>query len=236
LAGEDSTTATLYSSTVAGVFSADGQGHISSGYADEFANFVGLSNNISSATKTQKVDSLGRVVFPIKFKGGGDGPKFVFYLTGNGNPALVLNSDLNFNNPNGFAVGDGLAYPAASQVALSGRYGISYAENLGGSENDASGAITANGSAQTLSGTVDTNFFFAPAWDTPLTGTFQTDPVANRLTGTLANQWIASATMNVAYYMIDSNHAYLIETDGNDTGQGTLGFVTNRTPVCSACQ
>ena len=247
ISGIDLSAFTPSSFASVGVFTADGMGNLTNGFDDKFLAAVG-STISDSFNGRYSVDSKGtgransRIFFPSRSTE--PGAELIFYLTGNGNPPLILDADgdLNFFGP--VAVGTGLAYPqAAPPFSFSGKYGLSFTQNQAGSETDASGALNVNGTAQTLSGTVDTNFFFSPALDTALTGSFQPSQSgpANRFTGTLFNQFFPINVDNnndiaVAYYIIDPNHAFLVETDTLNTNTVTFGYLAMRTPVCATCQ
>jgi hypothetical protein len=210
-----------------GIVTADGLGHLNPGFNDEFLD--GLSTEISSSFHgPYKVDSTGtgRVDALMTYKGNIPGPEFIFYLTGNGNPPLVLDFDNNIGS-----LGAGIAYPAATSPSFGGEYGVSFVQNNFGSEDDVTGQVTADPVAQTLAGIVDTNFQFSPAPDTPLTGTFASSATPNRLTGTLSNQFFPS-NLAVAYYLIDSGHGFFVETD---SFQLSFGYFTARSPVCAGC-
>jgi hypothetical protein len=214
----------------AGVFTADGNGHLKSGVNDEFLG--GLFSQISdqfSGTYSVDPTGTGRVDSFINFRRNGPGPEFIFYLTGNGNPPLILDADVNFGS-----LGAGVAYPAADPISFSGKYGVSFTQSTFGSENDATGQITVDGTAQTLSGIVDTNFFFTPDLGTPLTGSFASTSVPRRFTGTLSNELFPS-DISVAYYIIDAAHGFFVETDSQDLGLLSFGYFAARTPVCSDC-
>jgi hypothetical protein len=214
----------------AGVFTADGNGHLKSGVNDEFLG--GLFSQISdqfSGTYSVDPTGTGRVDSFINFRRNGPGPEFIFYLTGNGNPPLILDADVNFGS-----LGAGVAYPAADPISFSGKYGVSFTQSTFGSENDATGQITVDGTAQTLSGIVDTNFFFTPDLGTPLTGSFASTSVPRRFTGTLSNELFPS-DISVAYYIIDAAHGFFVETDSQDLGLLSFGYFGARTPVCPDC-
>jgi hypothetical protein len=91
-----------------------------------------------------------------------------------------------------------------------------------------------DGTAQTLSGIVDTNFFFTPDLGTPLTGSFASTSVPRRFTGTLSNELFPS-DISVAYYIIDAAHGFFVETDSQDLGLLSFGYFGARTPVCPDC-
>jgi hypothetical protein len=123
---------------------------------------------------TYKVDATkeGRATATLKYTTSGPGPEFIFYLTGNGNPPLVVD----FDNETG-SVGKGIAYSqSSSPLSFNGPYGLYYTQAAFGGENDGTAQIIANGSAGTLSGVVDTNFLLSAFPNTPLTGTFSAIP------------------------------------------------------------
>ncbi len=209
---------------LAGVFIADGKGYLQQGFNDEYGTFVQFSDRFHGkytvdSTGTGRVDSF------ITYANNGPGPEFLFYLTGNGSPPLVLDADVNFG-----CLGGGMAYPPASQVSFSGDYGMSFTQSNFGAENDATSEITVNGTAQTLAGIVDTNDVFSPAWDTPLTGTLQPNGL-HHFPGILSNQ-IFPSDLTMAYYMIDSGHGFFVETD---LMQVSFGYIAARAPVCKGC-
>jgi hypothetical protein len=147
----------------------------------------------------------------------------------------VLDADVNIGS-----LGVGLAYPqAASPFSFTGKYGLSVTQNSGGIEIDGTGQITV--SSNTLSGVIDTNLGFSPQPNTPLTGTFGTVPNSGHVSGTLTNTFFPTPgntanTLPVAFYLIDSNHGFFIETDSQFSGELSFGYFAARTPVCQACQ
>jgi len=211
----------------AGVFSSNGQGYLLSGYDDEYLSGEGqqISDRFHGKYSVDP-SGTGRVDSFITFNTYGPGPEFILYLTGNGNSALLLDAD-NSNYP---AIGGGLLYPAASQFSFSGEYGLRFIQNNGGAEDDATGQMKVNSEAQTLSAIVDTNYTFIPAWDTPLTGTFQNNGL-HRFPGILSNQFFPQ-NLTMAFYIIDADHGLFVE---NDSGELTLGYFATRTPVCKGC-
>ena len=229
-----------------GVFTADGTGNLTGGFNDKFLAAVG--SEISDSFKGRySIDSkgIGRVDSHINFphRGTEPGAELIFYLTGNGNPPLILDADgdVNFFGP--VAVGTGVAYPqAAPPFSFNGKYGFSFTQNQAGSESDATAVMNVDGTSQTLSGIVDTNFFFSPALNTPLTGPFQTSQTGplNRFTGTLFNQFFPTnvdnnSDISAVYYIIDPNHGFFAETDSVNTNTVTFGYFATRTPVCPTC-
>jgi len=220
-----------------GQFSADANGNLNNGYNDEFLSgfLIGISD---SFTGTYLLDpsGTGRVDSSITFTNNGAGPELIFYLTGNGNPPLVLDADANLGS-----VGVGLAnVQAAPPLAFNGPYGLKFTQGNGEAENDATGQITVNGTADTLAGFIDTDLDLFPQPDSVLTGTFPAFSNSGRSTGTLNNTFFpttgsAPNTIQVAYYLIDSGHGFFIETDSSITGELTFGYFATRTPVCSTC-
>ncbi len=223
-----------------GLFSADASGNINNGYDDEFLSgfVVGISDSFTG-TYFMDASGTGRVDSSITFTSNGAGPEFIFYLTGNGNPPLVLDADANLGS-----IGVGLANPQAQPpFAFNGRYGLNFTQSNGLNENDGTGQITVNGTTETLGGYIDTDLEQFPQPDTQLTGTFAAFSSSGRSTGTLNNTFFptpgsAANTIGVAYYLIDSDHGFFFETDSSITGELTFGYFAARTPVCSTstCQ
>lgn len=220
--------------SVAGVVTADGAGQLQNGFIDDLHVGLGIQIN-RNFTGTYTVDpaGTGRVDSLVKFRSNGDGPELIFYLTGNGNPPLVLDADSNFLG--GLAVGGGIAYPATDPIALDGKYGLSLTQSSFGFQNDDTGQFTTDAISQTLSGVVDTNTFFTPVLDTPLTGNFTSTSVPRRFTGTLSNQLFLLPDSSVAYYVVDAGHGFLVETDPAGFGVLMFGYFAARTPVCASC-
>jgi hypothetical protein len=220
-----------------GRFTADNSGNMKNGYNDELLNGLGVEISDSFAgTYTLDSTGTGRVDSSFNFSVSGPGPEFIFYLTGNGNPPLVLDADDTIG-----AVGVGLAHPqAAAPFSFNGKYGLRFTQGNGQSENDATGQITVNRSSDTLTGFVDTNLDFSPLPDTPLNGTFTSIPSSGRFTGGLTNAFFPSPgsvpnTIAVAFYLIDPSHGYFIETDSLSSGELSFGYFATRTPVCPTC-
>ena len=220
-----------------GRFTADSSGHLKNGYNDELLYGFGVEIS-DSFTGSYTLDSTGtgRVDSSFNFSSSGPGPEFIFYLTGNGNPPLVLDADDAIGS-----VGIGLAHPqAVAPFSFNGTYGLRFTQSNGQSENDATGPITVNGPSNTLTGEVDTNLDFSPQPNTPLAGTFAAIPSSGRFTGTLNNTFFPTPgnipkTIAVAFYLIDSGHGFFIETDSLTSGELSFGYFSTRTPVCPTC-
>lgn len=219
-----------------GQFTADTNGNLA-GYNDEELN--GLVFEISdSFSGTYILDSTGtgRVDSSLNFATNGPGPELIFYLIGNGNPPLVLDSDVNIGS-----LGVGMAYTQApAPFTFDGSFGLSFTQSTSGLENDGTGQISVDGTASALSGVVDTNLSFSPQPNTALTGTYGAIDPTGRSTGALTNTFFPSpgttpSTLAATFYLIDSNHGFFIETDSSLSGELSFGTFTARTPVCPTC-
>jgi hypothetical protein len=167
-------------------------------------------------------------------------PIFNFYLSGNGNPALVLASgDPSFNYP---FLGTGIAYPQSSTLTFSGNYGLSFTQQNITGEADGTSVMTVT--PPSFSGAADVG----PSVDQAYTGTINSPScsalVAGCFSGSFANATGSSAfqgsngsnpTSPVAFtadfYMIDQNHGFFIENDLLVQQQVSLGFFANQTAL-----
>jgi hypothetical protein len=227
-----------------GQFSTDANGNVTGGYNDEV--FSAFGNSISdSITGTYALDSsgTGRIDSTINFAVNGPGPELIFYLTGNGNTPLILDVD---QSTTGFlSVGFGFAHPqAAPPYTFNGKYGFEFIQSNFLTENTATGQVTANGANGMLGvppppSVVDINADFVPepasVTGGQFTGTFGIIPTTGtgRFTGTLTDP--IPPTFAVAYYPVDANQIFFIETDYTTSGILTFGVFEPRTPVCSGC-
>ncbi len=221
-----------------GQFTADATGNMNSGYDDEFLSGVPAEISDSfTGTYTLDTSGTGRVDSSIIFSSNGPGPEFIFYLTGNGNPPLVLDADASLG-----ALGVGLANPQASPpFSFSGKFGVTFTQSTGPLESDSTGWTVADGSSETLSGIIDSNLSFNPQLDSTLAGTFATPATNGRFTGGLTNPFFptpgsAPSTIAVAFYSVDPSHVFFIETDSLTSGELTFGHFAPRVPVCPACE
>ncbi|MGH9499524.1 MAG: hypothetical protein ACRD3L_10320 [Terriglobales bacterium] len=255
----------------AGLFSTAGGGSLTNGYVDE--SQLGLPLQISDGFQAvyavgkgsdpnSKTDpeGIGRFYIPLSNNTGfpnftfstssnGTGPAWVFYLTGNGGPALMLDADVEPSFASGLffggGVGTGISYPLVAGTSFSGPYGTTFAQNINFSESDAVGEIGAKGGA--LSGVLDINSAFGPVAtnDNSLSGSYQNSPIGNRLTGTLTDAFFmtnqSTTSLSMAFYPVDSTQGFFVENDladgmGNTiSGDLTFGYYVTRTPVCQGC-
>ena len=222
-----------------GVVNPDGGGNVTSGVTDTFlmSDISGLPvqiNSIFDGTYTSDTQGIGRVRASFKdfdpAPHPGYKPVFIFYLTGGGQPALVLDSA--GKDPNFPSLGAGIAYQRAPESrAFSGKYGVSFTQQ-NGSENDGTGRMTADASSTPrMSGVVDdTNLGIG----NPLTLTdiFGSADSNGRIDGTFLS-------FAARFYPIDNDHGFVVETDLADpsvpTGQIALGTYARRSPICDGC-
>lgn len=221
-----------------GQFTADTSGNLS-GYNDE--DIITLGIEISdSFTGTYAVDptGTGRVDSTIAFTTNGPGPELIFYLTGTGSPPLVLYADASTGS---LGLGSALGQ-AVPPFSFSGNYGTKFVQTSStGSENRATGEITANATSGTLTGVIDVNENFGAGPNaTTLTGTFGATDANGRSTGTLADSSFPSPgttpnTIAVAYYFVNASKGFFIETDSQTSFTLNFGSFSSRTSVCPSC-
>jgi len=221
-----------------GEFTADASGNLNNGYNDELLDGLGVEISDSfTGTYTLDPTGTGRIDSSINFSSNGPGPELIFYLTGNGNPPLVLDADVNFGS-----LGVGLANPqAAPPFSFNGKYGMDFTQSSGSLENHGTGQITADGTSDTLLGFIDTDLSFSAQPNTQITGTFAVIASDGRFTGGLDNTFFptpgsAPSTIGVAFYMVDASHVFFIETDSLTSGELSFGYFAARTPVCPTCK
>jgi hypothetical protein len=221
----------------AGGLVADGAGNLQ-GAIDEFGR-SGSPDFSGEFNGTYTVDSsgAGRLNASTSLADGAGGPELVFYLTGNGNPALLV---LGFD-PAAPAVGAGMAYAQASPpLQPSGDYGLN-AFNSNKQltlANDVTGQMTMTldptTNASAVAGLLDDSRLFG----FPITGDFQATSTGGDYSGTI---YASNATsklqspMTLDLYLVDDSHGFLVETDSAASGSTFLGYVAARTPVCPVC-
>jgi hypothetical protein len=171
--------------------------------------------------------------------------RFFFYLTGNGNPPLVLDGgDTLGNYP---SLGTGIAYPqAASSLTFGGNYGFSFTQQNGG-ENDGTATTTADSTAGLLSGSADSTQITAGdpnPLDHGFIGNFSPPASDGRFAGSISNStgapfFSANPTIPLDFYIIDQDHGFFVETDLADpntpSAQVSFGLYVRRQPVCNGC-
>ena len=206
----------------AGLFTADGAGNLTNGVTDEN---LGLNVVTDTLTGTYAVDGsgTGRAAAATTFGINGTGPTLIFYLTGNGNPPLVLNTDT-------FSLGGGIALPqAAGPFSFNGPYGLGFsAVDANFDEIDGTAQVTANAVAGTSTGTGDiniednVNLVITPTPNVPMSGTFTSSP-DGRFDSTLT---VNTLTVSTALYIVDATQGFIIENDSQQVALGS--FVTQQ--------
>jgi hypothetical protein len=249
--------------TSLGVFTADGSGNLTNGFIDTF-----FQQNCVQPSCTQnfilgaKISAAIGGTYAVSTTGSGRGrvnitsvspsptlgysPAFVFYLAGNGSPALVLSlGDTKINPQTGLpgypSMGAGIVYPqSAGQLTFGGPYGFSLTQQ-NGSETDGTGQMTADTASNTLSGFMDTSL---GAFDNPLTGSFAAPGVDGRFSVDLSGPAFdflspSTSSFTAEFYAIDSGHGFFVETDLKDpngpSGVVSFGYYAAHTPVCTGC-
>ena len=228
--GQISSTPILGFSSLAGLFTADGAGNLTDGFTDQSNLFGILISDTLTGTYSVDTSGTGRVTATTNFGSNGPGPTLIFYLTGNRNAPLVLDTDV-------LTLGAGVTYlQAAGPFAFNGPYSFNW-NRFSFSVNTWVGAtavLTADGTSGSLSGTEDEGLAGAGAQaDQPFSGTFTSGP-NGRFTGTFSE---GSSTnpidTGVAIYMIDSTHGLVTQTDGLGFGLGYFGVRPLLCPTCT---
>jgi hypothetical protein len=197
---------------IAGSFNADGTGNLTNGLTD--ANYGG-SVISDSLTGSYSVDGsgTGRTIIATNYGSNGAGPNLIAYLTGNGNPPLLLNAD-------NFALGTGIAYPqSAGPFSFNGPYGLNFSAFNPNGENNGTAQITADNVGGTFSGTGDINIAFVPTPNQAVSGSF----TANANGRFPASVTSAGVTADSALYIVNSGLALVIETDDQQVSLGQIG-------------
>ena len=176
-------------------------------------------------------------------------PELFLYLTGHGNPALLLQAaDSDTGETHYPSLGTGVAYPqSGAPPALSGDYALSFTQqsSSGSIENDGTAQMNVNATATPpLSGVADVDLDFGTVPGQPFVGSFSTPAAEGFVPGTLeAASPTTSAVFNpqiaVDYYAIDASHGFFVETDlvtvgAAQNGQVSLGYYSARSPVCAS--
>jgi hypothetical protein len=226
-----------------GQFTADASGNLNNGFDDEILSAFAIAISDSfTGTYTLDPSGTGRVDANINYSTNGPGPELIFYLTGNGNPPLILDADDNGSSLGVGSIGIGLAHPqAAAPFLFNGKYGFTFTQSNSSVENNATGRVTVDQKSGTVNGLVDTNLSFSSDPSTAISGTFGVIPNSGRLTGSLNNTFFPTPvtnpnTISVAFYPVDASHLLFIETDLTLSGISTVGYFTTRTSLCTGCQ
>jgi hypothetical protein len=188
---------------VAGMITADGAGHISSGVLDLNQAPTPVSN--ASVTGTYTIRADGRGVMGLTTSGGNF--NLVFVIVAN-NRALVTRFEQS-------AVGSGsvdlVNSSAFSTAALAGTFVFNLSGiDTAGSPLSTVGSITTDSTGAVTSGVQDESDDGAIVTASPISsGSIQ---VASNGRGT-ASITTAAGAQNFAFYVVDANHIKLVETD-----------------------
>jgi len=245
ISGFDSGIKLPSSLTLAGSFAASGTGTLTGSNDEVIITKSTLIGDGFSGNYIVDPSGVGRVDVPVAFNQSTNvtlsTPELIFYLSGNGGPALVLDSDVTAG-----AVGVGTAFPqASSPIAFGGNYGFYWSNltqaNFGQAQgawttSDTTGTMTVDGASKTVDGLVDGPGFFGQN-AIQLTGDLQSPSHAppGVFGGSLTalNSGLGATPVQVDYYLADSNHGFVLETDL--ASSTLLGYFAARTPVCPGC-
>lgn len=224
----------LQPTAYAGVFTADGAGSITNGYTDlnQFGTLIS-----DTLTGSYSVDSnkTGRVTTSVFYGMGGQGPSWIFYLTGASDvSALILQVDGTSKTSPDFIETIGTAYTQTSGASFNNApYGMGFAyfplfSQSGGKtgigEDDGTGQVQSDGASNLTSGHEDLNtcnidfttglcLSFTPSANLPLSGTFGTSGVPGRLMGTL-NDGAVFNSDPIVFYVADGTRVLFIDMGG----------------------
>lgn len=238
--------------TSAGVITPNGAGGYTAGYADTTfqslsspttglpaqitGSFTGNYSNTIPGTGRVRSGLYGYVTPNNLFQ-----PVYIFYLTGNGNPALVLASgDPLFNYP---FLATGLAYPQSSTLTFSGNYGVNFAQfNAQNGESDGTAVMSVT--QPSISGVADVGASADQAYTGTIGSQSCTTVEAGCFSGSFSNASGSSAfigsnatiptdpvAFTADFYLIDQNHGFFIENDLLVQQQVSLGFFSSSTAL-----
>jgi hypothetical protein len=194
-----------------GSFTANGSGGITAASIDE-NNGGAVSSQLGTLTGSYTVDPCGRGTMAI------GGHSYVFYPISASNFAVMLETTSGvsahgfLNQPQGGPFVDS---------TLTGSYALNLggvnAAGAGGRREDIVGQLTANGTGNVTSGSLDINSFGATQTGVPIMGTYLPTPA-----GTLRATMNLSPTRSLVLYQISPTQFYLLDTDAMNVASGSL--------------
>jgi hypothetical protein len=194
-----------------GSFTANGSGGITAASIDE-NNGGAVSSQLGTLTGSYTVDPCGRGTMAI------GGHSYVFYPISASNFAVMLETTSGvsahgfLNQPQGGPFVDS---------TLTGSYALNLggvnAAGAGGRREDIVGQLTANGTGNVTSGSLDINSFGATQTGVPTMGTYLPTPA-----GTLRATMNLSPTRSLVLYQISPTQFYLLDTDTTSVAGGSL--------------
>ena len=187
---------------VAGSFQADGNGNITSGMEDINSGLGIATNAAVSGTYTVRADGRGSAT--LKSPAGDTVIDFVLVSGGH---ALVTRFD---SNATGSGTIDQQTSSAFSNTALAGQFAFSLTGiDSVGNPLGVAGTFTSDTAGNITSGIDDSNDSGAVVTNDPMTGSL---PVASNGRGTATINTVRG-TSTFAFYVVDSTHLKLVETD-----------------------
>lgn len=183
-----------------GVFTADGNGTISSGIED-FNNNGSLAQNLAS-NGSYAIAANGRGT--LSLNNSNANYQFVIYPSSGGVQMLEIDSN----------VLSGTAFAATPTGTISGSYGFNLTGINSNGEVDDIAQFTA--SSGSLTGALDVNNAGNFAQGIALSGTYSA-PINGRGTAAFKN---SAGNINAIYYVVNSSQVIFIETDGSQIALG----------------
>src|SRR5581483_11787444 len=198
---------------VAGSFQADGNGNITSGMED-INSGLGIATN-AAITGTYTIRADGRGSATLNSPAGNTVIDFVIVSGGH---ALVTRFDA---NATGSGTIDQQTSSAFSNTALAGQFAFTLT-GLDGAGNPlgVAGTFTSDTAGNITSGIDDSNDSGGVVTNDPMTGSL---PVASNGRGTATINTVRG-TSTFAFYVVDSTHIKLVETDTTSTFLGGEAF------------
>jgi hypothetical protein len=191
-----------------GIFTADGHGNITGGVED-INNNGSLAQNLS-LSGSYSIASSGRGTLTLTNAAGTS--HFVIYPSTGGVQILETDSTV---------VSSGSAFaqqgPAFSNASIHGNYGLNFTGVTSGGEIDSIAQFAADGNGH-FKGTVDFNNSGVLSLGLALTGSYSVG-TDGRVTATLSS---SLGTMNMAFYLVNSSLALVLDLDHNLVAVGSF--------------
>jgi hypothetical protein len=199
------------------VFTLDGTGNVPSATSDVNANgtFQAQAATTGSYTVTDTTTARTELTLTI----AGQSRKFVLYPQASG-IADALEID-------GAQTTSGRAFLQASNASASSLFQGTYATSIAGQdfvnpgEIDASGVLSPNGGSA-VAGALDINDAGTIARSATFQGTYLATTPATRKSGGFSTSSAALNAGQLVYYVIDANHALILELDSNRVVTGVM--------------
>jgi hypothetical protein len=189
---------------VAGSFIADGNGHLTSGTEDVNSGAAIATNAAITGTYTVRADGRGSIT--LTSTAGNASLDFVLVASGH---ALVTRFD---TSATGSGTIDQQTASAFSNAALAGTYAFNISGiDVVGNPIGIAGNFTADATGNITSGIDDSNDNSGIILSDPLTGSV---PVAGSGRG-IATFNTVRGTLVFAYYVVDTTHLKMVETDAS---------------------